>query len=78
MIRVQFHRVHQVQVMSIEQIFFDMNSNQVFKCELNFLFFAGGESFEGFGENDNNEQVSSGGIDLVLSTPHINSTPNNQ
>lgn len=42
------------------------------------LFFSGGESFEGFGENDNSEQVSnSGGIDLVLA-PHINSTPNNQ
>lgn len=41
-------------------------------------FFSGGESFEGFGENDNSEQVSnSGGIDLVLA-PHINSTPNNQ
>lgn len=37
----------------------------------------GGESFEGFGENDASEQVSGGGIDLVLA-PHINSTPNNQ
>ncbi|XP_031632519.1 rab11 family-interacting protein 4 isoform X6 [Contarinia nasturtii] len=38
----------------------------------------GGESFEGFGENDTSDQVSgsSGGIDLVLA-PHINSTPNN-
>ncbi|XP_055312251.1 rab11 family-interacting protein 4B isoform X5 [Sitodiplosis mosellana] len=38
----------------------------------------GGESFEGFGENDTNDQVSGsgGGIDLVLA-PHINSTPNN-
>lgn len=37
----------------------------------------GGESFEGFGENETGEQVSGGGIDLVLA-PHINSTPNNQ
>lgn len=35
----------------------------------------GGES-DGFGENDNNDQVGGGGIDLVLA-PHINSTPNN-
>lgn len=41
------------------------------------LFWLGGESFEGFGENDTNDQVSGGGIDLVLA-PHINSTPNNQ
>lgn len=37
---------------------------------------AGGESFEGFGENDTNDQVSGGGIDLVLA-PHINNTTNN-
>lgn len=36
----------------------------------------GGESFEGFGENDTADQVGGGGIDLVLA-PHINSTPNN-
>lgn len=36
----------------------------------------GGESFEGFGENDTNDQVSGGGIDLVLA-PHINNTTNN-
>lgn len=42
-----------------------------------FVSFVGGESFEGFGENDTADQVSGGGIDLVLA-PHINSTPNNQ
>lgn len=42
-----------------------------------FFAFVGGESFEGFGENDTSEQVSGSGIDLVLA-PHINSTPNNQ
>lgn len=51
----------------------------VFSNKISFFFFLGGESFEGFGENDTNDQVSGsgGGIDLVLA-PHINSTPNNQ
>lgn len=40
-----------------------------------FRLSTGGESFEGFGENDANDQVSSGGIDLVLA-PHINTTTN--
>lgn len=50
----------------------------MFKIERSFI---GGESFEGFGENDTNDQVNSngggGGIDLVLA-PHINSPQNNQ
>lgn len=46
----------------------------IFVLLLNY-FALGGESFEGFGENETNEQVSGGGIDLVLA-PHINNSSN--
>lgn len=46
-------------------------------CVCGGIINTGGESFEGFGENDTSDQVSGGGIDLVLA-PHMNSTPNNQ
>lgn len=42
---------------------------------IQFSISAGGESFEGFGENESNEQANNGGIDLVLA-PHNHNSSN--
>lgn len=66
------------QLIYVFWIWWSLKRGQYKPNALIFIYFLlGGESFEGFGENDTTDQVSGGGIDLVLA-PHINTTQNNK